>query len=80
MRDVLGDGVLGADSGVDRVGLAGLGECVVARVEVLALLQVLGEVIGAGRELAVEAEQTLFFGGEGLRGGRGVSMCGRITG
>lgn len=67
MGDVLGDGVLGADGGVDRVGLAGLGERVVARVEVLAVLQVLGEVVGARGELAVEAEEALFFGGEGLR-------------
>lgn len=67
MGDVLGDGVLGADGGVDRVGLAGLGERVVARVEVLAVLQVFGEVVGARGELAIEAEETLFFGGEGLR-------------
>ena len=67
VRDVLGDGVLGADGArVDAVGLAGFGEGVVAAVEVLALLEVLGEVVGAGGELAVEAEEALFFRGEGL--------------
>lgn len=67
MRYVLGDGVLRADSArVDAVGLAGLGEGVVARVEVLALLEVLGELVGAGGELAVEAEEALLLGGEGL--------------
>lgn len=67
MGDVLGNGVLRADGArVDAVGLAGLGERVVARVEVLALLEVLGEVVGAGGELAVEAEEALFLGGEGL--------------
>jgi len=65
--DVLGDGVLGADGArVDGIGLAGLGEGVVARVEVFALLEVLGEVVGAGGEFAVEAEEALFLGGEGL--------------
>ena len=65
--DVLGDGVLGADSaGIDAIALAGLGHGVVARVEVLALLEVLGEVVGPGGELAVEAEEALLVGGEGL--------------
>lgn len=65
--DVLGDGVLGADgAGVDAVALAGLGHGVVARVEVLAVLEDLGEVVGAGWELAVEAEEALLLGGERL--------------
>ena len=46
MGDVLGDGVLGADSArVDAVALARLGHGVVAAVKVLALLEVLGEVV-----------------------------------
>ena len=65
--DVLGDGVLGAyGAGVDTVALAGLGHGIVARVEVLALLEMFGKVIGAGRQLAVETEETLFLRGEGL--------------
>lgn len=65
--DVLGDGVLATDGArVDAVALAGFRHGVVARVEVLALLQVLGEVVGAGRELAIEAEEALLLGGEGL--------------
>jgi len=67
VRDVFGDGVLGADGArVDAVGLAGFRQGVVAAVKVLALLEVLGEVVGAGGELAVEAEEALFFRGEGL--------------
>ena len=67
MRDVLGNWVLRADgAGVDTVALAGLGHGVVARVEVLAVLEVLGEVVGARGELAVEPEEALFFGGERL--------------
>lgn len=47
MRNVFGDGVLRTHgSGIDAVGLASLGECVVARVEVFTLLEVLGEVVG----------------------------------
>jgi hypothetical protein len=43
VRDVFGEGMLGADAaGVDGAGFAGLGQRVVARVEVLALLEVLG--------------------------------------
>lgn len=67
MRDVLGERVLRANAaGVDARGLAGFGEGVVAGVEVLALFEVLGEVVGLGRQLAVEAEETLLVGGEGL--------------
>jgi hypothetical protein len=59
--------VLGADgAGVDAVALAGLGHGVVAGVEVLAVLEMLGEVVGAGGELAVEAEEALLLGGERL--------------
>lgn len=64
MGDVFGDGVLGADcTGIDAVALAGLGHGVVARVKVLAVLEMLGEVVGARRQLAVEAEEALLFGG-----------------
>lgn len=64
--DLLGNRVLGADgAGIDAVALAGLGHGVVARVEVFAVLEVLGEVIGARGKLAVEAEKTLLLGGKG---------------
>jgi hypothetical protein len=63
--NVLGDGVLRADStSVDAVALAGLGHGIVARVEVLAILEMLGEVVGSGGQLAVEAEKTLLLGTE----------------
>jgi hypothetical protein len=48
------------------VGLAGFGEGVVARVEVFALLELVLEQVFLVRELAVEAEELLFFLGEGL--------------
>jgi hypothetical protein len=72
LREV-GDGVwrrvLAAKTADKRIiGLAGFGEGVVARVEVFALLElVLEEVLLVG-ELAVEAEELLFFFGEGLVG------------
>ena len=69
VRDVLRVGVLGADAArVDAVGLAGLGEGVVAAVEVLAFLQVLGQVVVAAGELSVQPEEALLLGGEGLDG------------
>jgi len=52
-------------AGVDTGGFAGFRECVVARVEVFALFEVLGEVVRFGGELAVEAEEALLIGGEG---------------
>jgi hypothetical protein len=65
MGDVFGHRVLRADgTGVNTVTLAGLGHGIVARVEVLAVLEMLGEVVGAGGQLAVEAEETLLLGGE----------------
>lgn len=67
MGDVLRHGMLGAHAtGVDAVCLAGFGERVVAAVEILALFQMLGEMVGSRGELAVEAEEALFFRGEGL--------------
>lgn len=67
--DLFGDGVLGADgAGVDTVALAGLGHGVVAAVKVLALLEVLGEVVGAAGQLPVEPEEALLLGREGLKG------------
>lgn len=65
--DVLGDRVLGADgTSIYAVALAGLGHGIVARIEVFAVLEMLGEVVGAGRELSVEAEETLLLWGEVL--------------
>ena len=67
MRDVLGHGVLAADGArVHAVALARLAHCVVSAVEVLPLLQVLREVVRLRRQLAVQPEQTLLIGGEGL--------------
>lgn len=63
--NVLGDGVLRSDStSVDAVALAGLGHGIVPRVEVLAILEMLGEVVGSGGQLAVEAEKTLLLRSE----------------
>jgi hypothetical protein len=67
VRDVLRERVLRAHAaGIDGACLASFRECVVARVEVLAFLEVLGQVVGFGGELAVEAEEALLVGGEGL--------------
>lgn len=74
VRDVLGNRVLRTDGArFHAVALTGLGHGVVARVEVLAVLEVLGEVVGAGGELAVEAEEALLLGGEGLEDR--ISLC-----
>jgi hypothetical protein len=63
--NVLGDRVLRADgTGINAVALAGLGHGIVARVEVFAVLEMLGEVVGARGQLAVEAEKTLLLGSE----------------
>lgn len=66
------DGVWGgvlASEATDQcvVGLAGFGEGVVARVEVFALFELVLQQVFLVRELAVEAEELLFFFGEGLR-------------
>jgi len=53
----------GCDAGV--TGFAGLGESVVARVEVLALLELVLEEIFFVRKLAIEAEETLFIRAHG---------------
>lgn len=67
MRDILRDGMFAAHgTGIDGIRLAGFAEGVVAAVEILALFEVLGEMVGSGGELAVEAEEAGFFGGEGL--------------
>ena len=67
VRDVFGEGMLGTDAaGVDGASFAGLGQRVVARVEVLALFEVLGQVVGLGGELAIEAEESLLVWGERL--------------
>lgn len=73
MAYVFGHGVFAADvARVDAVALASLLHGVVAAVEVLALLEGLAEVVGAVGEFAVQAEEALFFGGEGLLGGGGA--------
>jgi hypothetical protein len=65
--DLFGDGVLGADgAGVDAVALASLGHGIVTAVKVLALLEVLGEVVGTAGQLAVEPEEALLFRRERL--------------
>lgn len=67
MRDVFGEWVLRAyAAGIDGGGFTGFGERVVPAVEVLAFFEVLGEVVGFGGELAVEAEEALLVGGKGL--------------
>lgn len=67
VADVLRDRVFAADvARVDTVALAGLLHGVVAAVEVFALLEGLAEVVGAVGEFAVEAEEPLLLGGEGL--------------
>lgn len=66
VRDVFGDGVLRAN-GTGVVALAGLGHGIVARVEVFAVFQVLGEVVGSRGKLAVEAEEPLLIRGERLQ-------------
>lgn len=67
MRDVLGYGVLRPNgTGVDTIAFAGLGHGIITGIEVLAILEMLGEVIGAGRKLAVKAEETLLLWREGL--------------
>lgn len=67
MWDVLGDRMLGADStSIYAVALASLRHGIVTRIEILALFQVLGKVVGASRELAIEAEESLLLGGERL--------------
>lgn len=69
VRDGVRGGVLAAQAADERVvGFAGFGHGVVARVEVFALLQlVLQQVFFVG-QLAVEAEELLFFLREGLLG------------
>lgn len=65
--DVLRDWVLRANgTGIDAIALASLRHGIVTGVEVLAVLEVLGEVVGARGELAVETEEALLLWGEGL--------------
>lgn len=79
VADVLWVGVLVAYSArVHAVALAGLVEGVVAAVEVLALVLVLGEDGGLGGELAVEAEEALLLWGEGLWRGKGEGRRQRV--
>ena len=68
MRNGVWGGVLAAEA-TDQsvVGLAGFGESVITGVEVFALLELVLEQVFLVRELAVEAEELLFFFGERLR-------------
>ena len=76
--DVLRDGVLAADGArVDAVALPGLAHGVVAAVKVFALLEMLGEVVAAVGELAIQPEEPLLLGREGLRG-RDVLVTGPV--
>lgn len=55
--DVLGNRVLGADgTSIYTIALSGLGHGIVTGIEVFAVFEMLGEVVGAGGELAIEAE------------------------
>lgn len=67
VRDGVWRGVLAAEA-TDQcvVGLAGFGESVIAGVEVFALLELVLEQVFLVRELAVEAEELLFFFSERL--------------
>jgi ABC-type proline/glycine betaine transport system permease subunit len=72
VRDGVRGRVLTAETADKRIiGFAGFGESVVAGVEVLALLELVLEEVLLVRELAVEAEELLFFFGEGLVGCEG---------
>ena len=62
MGNVLWDRMLGSNgSSIDSVALTGLGHGIVAGIEVFAFFEMFGEVVGARRELSVEAEETLLF-------------------
>jgi len=63
MRNVLWNWVQRPDDGV---GSAGLGECVVTRVKVLAFLEVLGKVVRLGGHPAVETVEPGFLGRESI--------------
>lgn len=66
--DVLGNGMLAADrSGIDAVAFARLAHGIVAAVEVLALFEMLGEVVATAGELSIQTEKPLLLGGERLR-------------
>ena len=54
----------GAD--IHTVSPSGLGQRIVARVKILALLEVAGKVLGLRRAAAIKAEETGFLGGERL--------------
>ena len=54
MGDIFGDWVFRTDrAGIYAVAFAGLGHGIVARVEVFAVLEVLREVVGSGREFTI---------------------------
>lgn len=67
MWDIFGERMLRSDAtGIDAGGFTGFREGIVARVEVFALFEMLGKVVGFGGKLAVEAKEALLVRGEGL--------------
>jgi hypothetical protein len=65
MRDVLRERMFSADAtGVEGLGLTSLGHGVITGVEVFALFEVFGEVIGFGGDFTIEAEESLLIWGE----------------
>jgi hypothetical protein len=67
MWNVLREGMLRANtSSVNWACFSGLGKGIIARIEVLALLEMFSKVIGLRGELAIKAEESLLIGGERL--------------
>jgi len=63
VRNIFRKRVLGAyAASVDRACLASFGQGVIAGVEILSLLEMLGHVVGLGWKLAIQSEETLLIG------------------
>ena len=75
MGDIFGHGMLASDTScVDTVAFASFRHGIVATIEVLALLQVLGEMVTLRGKLAVKTEEALLFRGERLSNDESVSV------